>query len=119
VAQQEKNGNGPSLVVFDKPRKLAKFDADRGHFRGLLRIEYGDKMIDTKNTRNLMVPPSQKAHKPVDGNNWTEKQDQALLAFFDGSDNKAGSAQKYSYKTGRPKSSILYRFNKLMNGSEE
>jgi len=104
--------------VFDRPRDLNRFDPDRPHFRGLLQIDYGDKLVNAK--RGFRTPPSRKAHEVIDPKTpWTPEEDEALMALFEAEGNKNRAAQKHGYKTGRSKGAGIYRINLLTKGSED
>lgn len=105
------------FVEFKKPRRLDAFWDDQHHFRGLLGIDYGKKLLKATNG-STMVPPSRTAHEPVGDVPWTEGEDRLVLEHLSNSLNRARQAQLLSFELGRTKSSILYRFGKLVETEE-
>ena len=104
------------FYVFDKPRQLARFVNDQHHFRGLCHIDFGQDMIDTANKKDLMTPPSRLAAEPIpQGVAWTEEEDKMIFQLMSASPNKAMMAQSICFKTGRSKTSILYRYNHVLS----
>ncbi len=102
-----------TFVIFARPRTLSVFDPGRKHFRGLLQIEYGKRLLRAKKSQT-MVPPSRTAHEPIDPDTeWTEEEDTALLGLIDLYPSASKAAQKFAYASGRPKASVMYRYLKL------
>lgn len=108
-----------SFVAFDQPRILEKFDPGRSHFRGMLRIDYGEKVVNARAKKWFMTPPSREAAPPIaPGTPWTDEED-ALVNTLEDAENKNRTAQILSYQTGRSKTAILFRFNQLNKKESE
>lgn len=102
------------FVFFDKPRKLNFFMKDEHHFRGLLRFAYGPWVLAVKVKRAFFTPPSWKAAPAIEpGTPWSAAEDAELIAALEQSSNVKRSAQKLAYKTGRSRTALLYRYNKI------
>lgn len=109
LSSQSKTDNG-TLVVFKYPRTLESFDPGRKHFRGLLAISYGNKLMRTPRS-NTMLPPSRSKFTPkvVDDDYIEDK----MLAGFEEDKSTSRIAQELAFETGQKKSSILYRWLKM------
>lgn len=111
----------PKLTTFKRPRILEVFEPGRKHFRGLLEVDWGDKVIKAKKDQT-MIPPSRGAHEPIPAETpWTPEDEVWLMGFAaeyqDASIQKI--AQLVSYKTGRPKSSVAYKYRLMLKAAEE
>ena len=95
------------FVFFKYPRKLECFDPERGHFRGLLQIDYGSKIVRPLKSQT-MVPPSKidRELREVDNNE--------LYDRMQAGPSVSRVAQEIAFETGAKKSSILYRYNQLV-----
>lgn len=112
------NGDEGGFFQLELPRILDRFDPERAHFRGLLRINYGEKLIAAKKSQ-MMVPPSRQAPKVDPETPWAEDDDALVLEYMEDSPNRARSAQEVAFQLGRTKSAVLYRFRKLTGYYED
>jgi len=101
-----------SVVIFESYRPLNNFDPGRKRFRGMLKIDYGDKVIKAR--RGLVKPTIQPT--VINDNPWTPKDDIVLLHCIN--DREEGTsiscaATKFALETGRTKNQVLYRYAKL------
>ena len=103
------------FVIFDRPRTLESFDPDRKRFRGMLRIDYGQKLVNKRIRKSLtMVPPSRNSVSLVDKNTeWTDEEDQMLLDRVSNGKTLSRAAREVGYETGRTKNALIYRFRIL------
>ena len=106
---------GDGFVMFDRPRILESFDPGRKRFRGMLRVGYGQKLVNKRIRKSLtMVPPSWDAVSLVDKNTeWTDEEDQLLLDRVANGKTLSRAAREVGYETGRTKNALIYRFRKL------
>jgi len=107
--------------IFDRPRILKSFDPDRKRFRGMLRIDYGQKLVNKRMRRSLtMVPPSRTAVTLVAKNTkWTDEEDQLLLDLVANGKSLSRAAQEVAHETGRTKNALIYRFRKLTEKEDQ
>lgn len=106
------------FVVFDQPRDLNKFDNDRSHFRGLLYIDYGDKVINAT-PEQCTIPASKRAAVELKTGPVTAKEDAFILKHMGRGVSISHDAQKLAYKLGRTKNQIMYRYQVLTKDSDE
>lgn len=106
------------FVVFDQPRDLNKFDNDRSHFRGLLYIDYGDKVINAT-PKQCMIPASKRAAVELKTGPVTAKEDAFILKHMGRGVSISHDAQKLAYKLGRTKNQVMYRYQVLTKDSDE
>jgi len=104
--------------ILDRPRILESFDPGRTHFRGMLRIDYGQKLVSKRMRKSLtMVPPSRVAKESVDKNaEWTDEEMDTmndLIQWVDNGSSLSRAAQEVAYETGRSKNAVIYKFRKL------
>lgn len=108
-----------TFKVFERPRILNAFDPGRKHFRGMLQIDYGDKVCKAAKNQT-MTPPSRLAHKPIKPSTpWSTKELELLESFIEAGHSVNYAAQFLAYKTGRTKWSCVTKLNSLMDGNED
>jgi len=95
------------FVIFKNPRSLAYFDPERKHFRGLLQIDYGSKLMRAPG-ESMVVPPScQEIEKRV-------VDDDELLERMMAGPSLSRVAQEIALETHTKKTQVLYRYNVLV-----
>lgn len=107
-----------TFQVLKSPVSLEVYDEGRKRFRGMLRIDYGQKMISNRLKKNRLTPPSWEKADPVDGP-FSVEEDTQIWETLNNSANRTGEAQRLAYRTGRTKAAILYRFKTLVELEED